>query len=312
MGLLKFTKEYTASDDSSTLGGADLGTMQADIAAILNGGITNTNISTSAAITESKLAFDTASGHNHDGSNSRTISSGAFRGFRQGCGLTYVTAATLKAGSGVLDIAGSLYTRTSYSSTINMATDGDWVEGTTQEGASQIVYVYAYNDSGSTWDIKFWLQAPQYANTGTDDSSKKIYRYSSKWYRCLGYFYNDASQNIQSKTVENIDGFSMFQQPWWAEDKDGVTFAKTTVYQALTDGIITATHTGGADSQTTISTASDLGITANVFTSNGWQNDGANGYGTTTNFVKRDYYWSVTDSGNVTIKFMPIMRNTDA
>jgi len=308
MGLLKFTKDYTSSDDSSKLTGSELGTLQADIAAVINGGLSNANVSSDAAIVESKLSFDTASGHNHDGSNSRTLSSGAFRGFRQGAGLLYVTAATMKAQSGVLDIAGTLYTRTSYSSTINMATNGHWVEGTTQEGASQIVYIYAYNDSGSTWDIKFWLQAPQYANTGTDDSSIKIYRYDSKWYRCLGYFYNDSSQNIQSKTVENIDGPLMFGDVW-TTDKDGSAFGDTTVYQALTDGFVSFSagaagggnylYTDSANPPTTqvFKVESDAGAVIGEATVVGW--------------VKRGDYWKVDVVALGTARrWTPLMRKT--
>jgi hypothetical protein len=198
MGLLKFTKDYTSSDDGKKLTGTELGVVQADIAAVINGGITNANVSASAAIVESKLAFDTSSGHNHDGSNSRTLSSGAFRGFIQGAELVWDSAATVHAGSGVMDIAGTLYTRTSVSSTLNMVTDGDWVEGTSQEAANQWIYVYAYNSSGSLWDIKFWLQAPQYADTGTDNASTAlIFRNDgTKWYRCLGRVRNNAGSDI--------------------------------------------------------------------------------------------------------------------
>lgn len=38
-----------------------------------NGSITNANISASAAIAESKLAFNTSTGHDHDGSDSKLI-----------------------------------------------------------------------------------------------------------------------------------------------------------------------------------------------------------------------------------------------
>lgn len=39
-----------------------------------NGSITNANISASAAIAESKLAFNTSTGHDHDGTDSKLIS----------------------------------------------------------------------------------------------------------------------------------------------------------------------------------------------------------------------------------------------
>ena len=187
MGLLKFTKQYSATDDGSKVSGADLGVLETDIAAILNGGITNVNINTSAGIVESKLTFDTTAGHHHDGIDSRILSAGGQRGFIQGAQLEYVAADQVKAGSGVVEIAGSFYTRNSYSTTIDTDTATHWVEGASQRAINTWAYVYAYNDSGSTWDIKYWLQAPQYANTITDDSSVKIYRQNaSVWYRCLG------------------------------------------------------------------------------------------------------------------------------
>jgi len=187
MGLLKYTKDYSASDDGNSLTGAEIGTLQTDISAILNGGISNTNIASDAAIVESKLSFNTTSGHNHDGSNSRTLSAGGQRGYIQGAELEWVATDQVKAQSGVIEIAGTFYTRTSYSTTLDLDTATHWVEGSSQRGTSKWVYVYAYNDSGSTWDIKYWLQPPQYANTGTDDSSVKIFRSNaSVWYRCIG------------------------------------------------------------------------------------------------------------------------------
>lgn len=187
MGLLKFTKNYSASDDGSSITGAEIGQLQADIAAIINGGISNINIVSDASIVESKLAFDTAAGHNHDGSNSRSLSAGGQRGYIQGAIIERVATDQVKAQSGVIEIGGTFYTRNSYSTTLDLDTAGDWVEGSSQRGTNKWVYVYAYNDTGSSWDIKLWLQPPQYANTGSDDSSDKIYRSNSGvWYRCLG------------------------------------------------------------------------------------------------------------------------------
>lgn len=187
MGLLKYTKSHSASDDGSLLTGAELGQLETDISSVLNGGVSNVNIAADAAVVESKLEFDTTSGHNHDGSNSRALGAGGQRGFIQGGWLEYVAIDQVKAQSGTIEIAGSFYTRTSYSTTIDTDTAGHWVEGASQRGTDTWAYVYAYNDSGSSWDIKYWLQKPQYANTGTDDSSVKIYRSSGGvWYRCLG------------------------------------------------------------------------------------------------------------------------------
>jgi len=208
MGNLKFTKQYSATDDGSKVSGADLGVLETDIAAILNGGITNVNINSAAGIVESKLTFDTSAGHNHDGSNSRSITSGFYRGYVQGAHIEYVSASTVKAGSGVVELNGILYTRNSYSSTRDVTTDAHWVEGAKfsdgTEDANTWIYVYAYNDSGTSWDIKFWLQPPQYADCATDDSSVKIYRSNAGvWYRCLGAVRNNAGSDLIDFTQKN-------------------------------------------------------------------------------------------------------------
>jgi hypothetical protein len=54
-----------------------------------NGGITNANISPTAAIAESKLAFNTSTGHDHDGVDSKLISvNRAFTWFIEGTQVT--------------------------------------------------------------------------------------------------------------------------------------------------------------------------------------------------------------------------------
>lgn len=43
---------------------------------LANGNIDNDNVKTGAAVAESKIAFNTSSGHNHDGTNSKAIPKG--------------------------------------------------------------------------------------------------------------------------------------------------------------------------------------------------------------------------------------------
>lgn len=195
MGLLKFTKDYTSSDDGAKLTGTELGVVQADIAAVINGGISNANITSDAAIVESKLAFDTVAGHDHDGTDSKSISI-AFRSFITGAELVYVSADTIKATSGAMDINSVIYTRSTESSTIDISDDGDKIAGTSN-AASTWFYIYAYNDTGTSWDIKWWNLAPQFSNCGTDTSGALIYRQTGGvWYRCIGAVYNGAGSTL--------------------------------------------------------------------------------------------------------------------
>lgn len=180
------------------LGGADIQNIQNDITTVVNGGITNSNINASAAIAESKVAFDISAGHDHDGSNSKTVAQQLQRASIWGAELVYVGADTLNAVSGTVDINGTVYERTAVSSTIDVSSDSDKVAGTAN-AASTWFYIYAYNDSGTSWDIKWWNLAPQYANCGTDTSGPLIFRQSGgAWYRCIGAVYNDSGQALDA------------------------------------------------------------------------------------------------------------------
>jgi len=195
MANITWSKSYSSADNGSILGGADIQNIQNDITTVVNGGITNTNISDSAAIVESKIAFNTTTGHDHDGTDSKLISS-ALKDYISGAELVYVAAETIYATAGVVEINGSVYTRTADSTTIDVSEDANKVAGTA-DAASTWFYIYAYNDTGASWDIKWWNLAPQYSNCGTSTSGTLIYRQSGgAWYRCIGAVRNDASSNI--------------------------------------------------------------------------------------------------------------------
>ncbi len=142
MGLLKFTKEYGAGDNGATIGGTDLATLQADIAAILNGGITNANISGSAGVVESKLTFDTSTGHSHDGTDSNYA---LIKHYRRGMQVQYASATTVTVLPGVLDVGGKLFVTTT-STILDITTD---FLGGQAEPADGPVYIYAYDNSGA-------------------------------------------------------------------------------------------------------------------------------------------------------------------
>lgn len=202
MGNISWTHSYSASDNGTILGGADIQNIQNDITTVVNGGITNTNISAGAAIVESKIAFNISSGHDHDGVSSKLISAKNIH-YIVGCEVEYVGVATVKVQPGVLELNGTVLSRTAYSTTLNLATAGHWVSGS--EGASAWYYIYAYNDSGTSWDVKLSDEAPVYYDCDVDDASGFLrYRdYSDVWYRCIGKFYNNSGSAIDSWSVFN-------------------------------------------------------------------------------------------------------------
>ena len=188
MGFISWFKSWSASDNGTILGGADLQKIQGDITTVVDGGITNTNVNASAAIVESKLAFAATGGHSHNGTNSTLVSGGnLLRADITGCLPKYVSVDTVNAESGAIELNNIVYTRNAISSTINLSTAGHWIGDVSGRDKSKTFYIYAYNDSGTTWNIKFWDSAPQFANCGTDTEGTLIFRQSaSVWYRCIG------------------------------------------------------------------------------------------------------------------------------
>jgi len=107
----------------------------------INGGIDNNNIDASAAIAESKLAFDTASGHNHDGTNSKLIPANAI----------WTVVGTLTTST---DAAPWLYiknarTITAIAGIVKTAPTGDDI----------IIDIEKSGDNGATW-TSIWNTTP--------------------------------------------------------------------------------------------------------------------------------------------------------
>jgi len=202
MGSITWSKSWSASDNGSIFAGADIQNIQNDITTVVNGGLTNSNINASAAIVESKIAFNISSGHDHDGTDSKLISASNTH-FIKGCEVEWVSAATVKVQPGVLELNGTVLSRVAYSTTLNLATAGHWVSGS--EGASAWYYIYAYNDSGTSWDVKLSDEAPAYYDCDVADASGFLrYRdYSDVWYRCIGKFYNNSASDIDAWSVFN-------------------------------------------------------------------------------------------------------------
>jgi hypothetical protein len=110
----------------------------------INGNLDNSNIATAADIEESKLKFSTATGHDHDGINSKLISKGLLWGF---LGPLFVSSTFTYAPSIVLNETKTAKKCIAY---VN----------TPSAGNSIIVDVQRSIDNGATW-TSLW-----HANTG--------------------------------------------------------------------------------------------------------------------------------------------------
>lgn len=177
MGNIVWTKSWSSSDDGAILYGADIENIQNDITTIVNGGITNVNINGSAAIVESKIAFNVTTGHLHNGTDSRLIT---MKHYVKGGKITRASASTLTVGPTTVDIDGTLLVSTAASAAINAASDSSYLTvGAVQgnEPADDVIYIYAYNNSGT---LGFMLgdetQAPT-VSYGDDTTAEYPLRY---------------------------------------------------------------------------------------------------------------------------------------
>jgi len=157
MGLLKFTKSYSASDDGSSLTGAELQQLQSDISAVLNAGISNANIASAAAIAESKLAFSTSTGHVHNGTDANYA---LIKHYRRGMQVQYASTITVTVLPGVLDVGGKLFVTTTATT---LSIDDDYLGGQAKP-ADGVTYVYAYDNSG-TIGFKLSTSVPELSDS---------------------------------------------------------------------------------------------------------------------------------------------------
>jgi hypothetical protein len=72
MGLISKSKTWV---DNENLLYTDLNTMFTSLYNLVNGSIQNANVASDAAIVESKVSFNTSTGHSHDGVDSKQIKS---------------------------------------------------------------------------------------------------------------------------------------------------------------------------------------------------------------------------------------------
>lgn len=191
------TKLWSEDDDGQILSGQDLRDIQDVLDNLFAAGITNAHVSASAGIAESKLAFsNNAAGHVHD--NSSTGGSYVvIPHYRFKCDVVWNSVSSVYAEPGVLEIDGKLLVRTTVSTTRTDTTNGDWIGGTASAGSSKWYYIYAYNDSGVSWDIKISDSAPNTSDTDSNANGDLIYRsFSGVWYRCLQAVRNDSGGDL--------------------------------------------------------------------------------------------------------------------
>lgn len=138
MGLISTIKTWV---DNENVTYTDLNGMFSTVYNLVNGNIDNNNVKSDAAIAESKLAFDTSSGHSHNGTDSKLIPS---------------TAVWTVTGTVTVSTDPAPWLRFKDARTITASAA---IAKTAPTGASILVDIEKSSDDGATW-TSIWNTTP--------------------------------------------------------------------------------------------------------------------------------------------------------
>lgn len=109
---------------------------------------------------------------------------------------------TVHVEPGQIAIGSTAYTNTVDTSSKNVATATNWIEGSAPNIKNLKFYVYAYNNSGSAFDFKYSSADPVYSdNSLNTGGTLRYYVNSGTTYRALAWISGDTSATIVGNAV---------------------------------------------------------------------------------------------------------------
>lgn len=113
------------------------------------------------------------------------------------------TATHIEAGQ--VAIGTTLYTNTDDTGSTSTATAGNWIEGSAPNLKNLPFYVYAYNNAGSSFDLKYSSADPVHSDTsGNTAGVLRYYTTGGVYYRAMAWISGDASGLIQTQAFGNV------------------------------------------------------------------------------------------------------------
>lgn len=112
---------------------------------------------------------------------------------------------------GQVAIGQTIYSRTTATSTKNIGTGTNWIEGSVPNYTGNI-FVYAYNDTGSSWDFKYSSADVAYSDVDLNSAGiKRYYTTGGVNYRAIGWAYLSAAavQLYQTSDFSDISAPSI-------------------------------------------------------------------------------------------------------
>lgn len=106
---------------------------------------------------------------------------------------------------GQIAIGSTAYTLLADSASRSTATASNWIEGSVPNKNNLKFYVYAYNNSGTTFDFKYASAEPAFSDTSSNTGGTlQYYAAGGVNYRLLAWISADQSGNIQSYNYSNF------------------------------------------------------------------------------------------------------------
>lgn len=123
--------------------------------------------------------------------------------FRDQAYVSLDTTATMHVEPGSVAIGTTIYSRVSDTSSRNIATGTNWIEASKPFSAGKI-YVYAYNEGGTSFDFKYSSADPVYSDTSSNTAGVlRYYTSGGTTYRAIGWAYMSADA-IQTYAFGNF------------------------------------------------------------------------------------------------------------
>jgi hypothetical protein len=201
--------------------------------------------------------------------------------YRQGCAVSYATAATLTVGIGEISCSDSTGATRKWRQNTS-ATTVTWANiDTGAEANSTTYYLYAIADTDAT---TFTVSISISSTTPT----------GATYYKRLGSFYNDSSGNIDASKITNDNNYYALKLGDWVAKSVNVE------YTASTDGTALGSvyKTTNVDGSVTIQTP-----TGTVRQRAGAYPNGNYDYATFNSPVKKGNTYKLVSSGTVTVDY---------
>ena len=150
--------------------------------------------------------------------------------YRDKAYVSWDTSTTFHVGPGDVAIGTTVYSRTSDTDTKNISTATNWIEGAVPSG-DDTIFIYAFNNAGSTYDFKFSSADPNQTDTsGNSGGVLRYYETGGVEYRAIGWIYV-SSDAVNYYEHGNFREFGTYNKT--SRTKDTLEAFTTTAYTGI-------------------------------------------------------------------------------